>query len=111
MAYYSIAPTEIRREEIGRSMSGGFSTIPSYLLARLALDQRLHGKSLGGELLFDALKAIVNSAEIGGGRLIVVAALDEEATRFYLRHDFQPVKDNPQRLVLKVATIRAALQS
>ncbi len=110
-AYYSLAPTEIRREEISRSLSGGSSTVPAYLLARLALDRSLHGQGLGGELLFDALEVIVKSAKIGGGRLIVVDALDEDATRFYLRHDFQPVKDNPQRLVLKVATVRKNLES
>lgn len=37
-----------------RSLTGGYGVIPAYLLARLALDQRLQGQGLRGELLVDA---------------------------------------------------------
>jgi hypothetical protein len=43
LAYYSIAPTQVARTEITRSLAGCYSVIPGYLLARLALDERLHG--------------------------------------------------------------------
>jgi hypothetical protein len=38
-----------------------------------------------------------------------VDALDEEAANFYLHHDFKPVKRNPQRLIMTMATARMAL--
>jgi hypothetical protein len=38
-----------------------------------------------------------------------VDALDEEAANFYLHHDFKPVKSNPQRLIMTMATARMAL--
>ncbi|MEV6347745.1 hypothetical protein [Actinoplanes sp. NPDC051851] len=108
-AYYSIAPTQVVREGLTRSQTGGYSVIPAYLLARLALDQSLRGQGLGAELLFDAIDKIVRAAVVGGGRLIVVDALDDDAAKFYLHHDFTPVKDNPHRLVMTIATARAAL--
>lgn len=109
-AYYSIAPTRVVREELSRSLAGGESMVPAYLLARLALDSSLHGQGLGGELLFDALDVLVDAADRAGGRLIVVDAIDERAALFYQRYGFTAVKGNPHRLVIKVETVRQALK-
>ena len=108
VAYYSIAPTQVTKADVPRSLTGGYSTIPGYLLARLALHTDLHGQGLGAELLVDALGRIVEAARTGGGRLIVVDALDNQANAFYRRHDFIPVHGT-MRLYLKVATARTAL--
>ena len=108
LAYFSIAPTQVARSEVPRSLTGGYTLIPGYLLARLALDRRLQGQGLGSELLVDALERIVDAAQVGGGRLIVVDAMDDEAHAFYRRHDFVAV-DGTSRLYVKVATARAAL--
>lgn len=107
-AYVSIAPTQVTRAEVPRSMSGGYSLIPAYLIAKLAVDRSLHGRGLGAELLVDALEIIVTVADDAGGRLIVVDAIDDSAHSFYLHHDFQPIVGS-RRLVMKVATARAAL--
>lgn len=109
LAYYSIAPTQIVRAELSSGQAGGYSVVPAYLLARLALDRSLQGQGLGAELLVDALQMIVNAASVGGGRLIVVDAIDDVAAKFYRYHDFQPVKGNPHRLVMKISTARQAL--
>lgn len=110
VAYFSLAPTAVRRVELSSGMAGGFSfDIPAYLLARLALDKTLKGQGLGTQLLIDAITRIVGASDASGGRLIVVDAVDDNATAFYARHDFQPVKGNPQRLVLKVATVRKSM--
>lgn len=108
-AYYSIAPTQVVREGLTRAQSGGYSMIPAYLIGKLALDLSLRGQGLGAELLFDAVDKIVRASAAGGGRLIVVDALDDEAADFYRHHDFKPVKGNPHRLVMTVATARMAL--
>jgi GNAT superfamily N-acetyltransferase len=108
LAYFSIAPTSVARPAVPRPLTGGYSVIPAYLLARLALDRTLHGQGLGSELLLDALTRIVEAARVGGGRLIVVDALDDQAHAFYRHHDFTPVKDS-QRLYLKIATAEATL--
>jgi predicted GNAT family N-acyltransferase len=109
VAYYAVAPTQVARADLPRAaLAGGYSAVPSYLLARLALSSALHGQRLGGELLLDALGRIVEAARISGGRLIVVDALDDHAHRFYRRYDFIPV-DGSNRLYLKVATAEAIL--
>lgn len=108
-AYYSIAPTQLRRDDVTGGLAGGVSVVPAYLLARLALDRSLHGQKLGSDLLFDALDIVVRAAEGAAGRLLVVDAIDERAAAFYRHHDFVPVKDRPLRLVMKVSTARNAL--
>ncbi|MGO1054092.1 GNAT family N-acetyltransferase [Crossiella sp. CA198] len=108
VAYYAITPHQVSRDEVSRGMSGGVGVIPAYLLAKLALDQELHGQGLGGELLHDALDRILAAADLASGRLVVVDAIDDQAAKFYRKYDFQPVRDNPRRLVVKISTLRQA---
>lgn len=110
-AYFAISPTEVVRSTDGIScqLSGGYSRIPGYLVGRLALHQSLHGRRLGSQLLLDVVSKVVAAAEVGGGRLIVVDAVDDEAHSFYAKFGFMPVRNRPDRLVMKVSTARAAL--
>ena len=75
----------------------------------LALDVAWHSQGLGAELLHDAMDRIVTAADAVSGQLIVVNAVDDAATAFYRHHDFQPVRDHPHRLVIKVSTVRKAI--
>jgi len=110
-AYFAICPSEVVRNEDGLtgSLSGGYSRIPGYLIARLALDASLRGKGYGAQLLLDALGKVVAASEIGGGRLVVVDALDDEAQRFYEHFHFAPVQNRERRLVMKMSTAAKAL--
>lgn len=123
-AYFSLAPTEVVRDgvsggqpaggqlsrgQLSRGQPAGYSRVPGYLLARLAVHKDLRGCGLGSQLLVDALTRAAAAAEPGGGHLVVVDALDDAAAAFYRHHDFAPVRGNPRRLVLKIATIRSLL--
>ena len=112
-AYFAICPTEVVRAEDGvtGSFAGGYSRIPGFLIARLALDKSLIGQGYGEQLLLDALGIAVAAAEIGGGRLIVFEAINDEAAEFYKRYDFVPVKKRERRLVMKVVTAAEALRN
>ena len=110
IGYCAIAPHLVERDalpgEIGR---GAPRQIPAILLAKLALDQRLQGQGLGGELLIRALALIVESSRKAGGKVVVVDAVDDEAAAFYERHDFKRLPGNPHRLVMKLSTAAKAL--
>jgi GNAT superfamily N-acetyltransferase len=107
LAYFSIAPTGIIRHEVSSGQAGGQSGfIPAYLLGRLALDIRLQGQGLATELLIDALGRIIGASEITAGRLIIVDAIDDRAKTFYTKRGFTPVKTRPNRLAIKVSTVR-----
>lgn len=108
--YFAIAPHLVAHDELPRSIGRGApQRIPAVLLAKLALDQSIHGKGLGAELLVCALRTIVAAARSAGGRLIVVDAIDTDAAAFYAAHDFTPTPDNPLRLVMKLSTAASAL--
>jgi len=107
VAYYSISPTCIGSKGLPHSATSGLNAIPSYLLARLALDTSLHGQGLGTTLLTQAIGKILRAAREGGGRLIVVDPIDDKAASFYAHFGFQPVGGS-RRLYMKVSTARAA---
>lgn len=111
VGYFAIAPHLIEREELPRRIGRGApSRIPALLLAKLALDERLHGKGLGGELLVRALERVVTAARAAGGKVLVVDAIDERAASFYRAHDFQPTGADLSRLVMKISTAARALE-
>jgi predicted GNAT family N-acyltransferase len=83
--------------------------IPGFLLARLALSDHLHGRGHGGELLVGALDTTLTAIRIGGGRLVVVDAIDQRAHDFYLHFGFRPIPANVSRLVMKASTAAASL--
>ena len=80
-----------------------------YLLTRLAVHTDLRGRGYGGQVLVDALTRVARAADTGGGRLVVVDAIDDATAGFYRHFDSIPVKDDPRRLVMKMASIRRLL--
>jgi GNAT superfamily N-acetyltransferase len=108
--YFAIAPHVVRRVETPAKLGrGGPREIPSILLAKLALSENLQGTGLGSELLVRALGTIIDAARVAGGKLIVVDAIDTRAAAFYRQHDFAPLPQRPDRLIMKISTASRAL--
>lgn len=110
IGYFALLPHHVRRADIPPGIGRGApDIIPSYLLARLAVTQDQHGGGRGGDLLALALEKILAAVAIGGGRLVVVDAIDENAAGFYRHHGFKPTPADPGRLVMKASAAAAAL--
>jgi GNAT superfamily N-acetyltransferase len=110
IAYFSLAAHVLLRSELPTRIGRGSpDRIPAILLARLALDESLHGQGLGEQLLIDALSRAVAAADTAGARVAVVDAIDTSAVRFYERYGFRQVPDQPLRLVRKINDIARAL--
>lgn len=110
VAYFSLTAHLVVRASVPKKIGRGApDAIPAILLARLALDRRLHGQGLGGELLWDALTRAVAASEIAAARLVVVDAIDEAAARFYEHYGFVRVPGGDHRLIQKVSDVAAAL--
>ena len=103
MAYGSVEP-----EKAPQRVTKGLARhpVPVMLLARLAVDRRFQGRSLGGELLRDALIRILAAADIAGLRAVIVDAKDEPARRFYQRYGFESFPGDSLRLALLVKDAR-----
>lgn len=110
VGYFAVAPHLLSRGEApARLARGAPQHIPAILLAKLALDVSVQGQGLGAELLVRALEVIVAAARRGGGRVVVVDAINHAARSFYERHDFTPLPGQPHRLVMKLSTAAQAL--
>jgi GNAT superfamily N-acetyltransferase len=110
VGYFAIAPHVVDREDAPRRIARGAPRqLPSILLAKLALSEGLQGQGLGSELLVRALHTIVDAARAAGGKLVVVDAIDDAAEAFYLHHDFAPLPNRSDRLVMKMSTAAKAL--
>ena len=70
------------------------------LLGRLAVDRKEQGRSLGSNLLRDAITRTAEAAEIFGVWALLVHALHERARDFYLHHNFEPSPTEPLHLML-----------
>jgi GNAT superfamily N-acetyltransferase len=111
LGYYSICTGSVRREEAPERIAKGQAAhpIPVILLARLAVDQREHGKGLGAALLKDALSRIAEVIDIVAARAVLVHAIDDEAREFYLHFDFEESRIDKYQLMLLAKDLRRNL--
>ena len=101
VAYSTLMPYFIERDTLTKKQARGLpDRISCYLIARLALEQSLHGQRLGSQLLASALGRAAVGARDLGGRYVIVDAIDDAATSFYRHHGFEPIPTRPDRLVL-----------
>jgi GNAT superfamily N-acetyltransferase len=110
LAYYVLMPYFIERESLTKKPARGLpDRISCYLIARLALDQSLHGQRLGSQLLASALARVAVGSRDLGGRYVIVDAIDDAAASFYRHHGFAPIPGRPDRLVLATKVLDAYL--
>jgi GNAT superfamily N-acetyltransferase len=108
--YFAIAPHTVRREGLPQSVARGSpDVIPGYLLARLAVAESSQGRGNGGRLLVEALRTTLEAIRFGGGRVIVVDAIDDHAHSFYEHFGFKPIPETGGRLVMKASTAAASV--
>ncbi len=110
VAYYTLCAHKLVSAELTRSQAGTSRELGAVLLARLALDERLHGQELGAALLVDALTRIVEATETVAARYVVVDAMNHRAAGFYGHFGFAPTPV-PLRYVRKRSSIAADLAS
>jgi len=111
VAYFSLAAHLVVRDAVPRKIAHGApEAIPAILLARLALDRRLQGRGLGGELLWDASARAVEASELAAARVMVVDAIDDRASHFYEHYGFIRVPGNENRLIQKMSDVAAAIR-
>lgn len=111
IGYFAFLPHSVRRLEMPQSVGRGSpDVVPGFLLGRLALASRHHDSGRGGELLALALERVLAAIRSGGGRVIVVDAIDDNAVSFYQHFGFKALPDYPNRLFLKASSAAASLE-
>lgn len=110
--FYGLAPTEVLPASLSRSVRTGQhpQRIPAILVGQLAVDKAFMGMGLGSALLKHALQRSLQAAEIIGGRVVVVKAIDREAEAYWQSNGFVPMGDDPAILYRSIQTIAAWLK-
>jgi GNAT superfamily N-acetyltransferase len=100
--YYSLAAASVTFEAATDRLKKGQARhpVPAILLARLAVDRRMHGKGLGAALLKDALLRAAGAADTIGARALLVHAKDDQAKTFYEHFNFESSPSDPLHLML-----------
>jgi GNAT superfamily N-acetyltransferase/endogenous inhibitor of DNA gyrase (YacG/DUF329 family) len=111
LGYFALRAGQVERERMPESLRKRLPRypIPVVHLARLAVDQSVHGEGLGGDLLIATLeKALTVSGSIGAHGIEVLAKNDA-ARKFYLHYQFTPLLDDGLHLYLPMAVVKKLL--
>ena len=113
VGFYALAPTAVEPRSMPRSIRTGQppNPIPCLLLGQLAVDVAYKGNAIGKALVSDALRRVARSAEMSGGRALIVNAVDQDAAAFWLGQGFQASPRDPMQLYRSLDDIRASIQS
>ncbi len=104
--YYTLAATSIPANDLSPEILKKlprYPLLPAALVGRLAIDQRFHRKGLGGVLLADAARRVLNSDV--GAMAIIVEAKDENAVAFYRKLGFVAFASKPMSMYLPLASL------
>jgi GNAT superfamily N-acetyltransferase len=112
LGFYSLCPASVSYALTPEIVRRGLARhdVPGFRLARLAVDRKLQGEGLGGQLLLAAgRRCLLASAEVGGV-VLVIDAKNERVAGWYARYGAVPLLDAPLSLMLPLATIETALK-
>jgi GNAT superfamily N-acetyltransferase len=113
LGYYSLSPASIAYARTPEIIRRGLARhdVPAFRLARLAVDLRVQGRGLGGQLLLSAGKrCLLASAEVGGVAMLIDAKTTRVAA-WYASYGALPLLDAPLSLVLPLTAVEAALKA
>jgi GNAT superfamily N-acetyltransferase len=113
LGFYSLSPASVEFARTPEIVRRGLARhdVPGFRLARLAVDRKLQGQGLGGQLLLAAgRRCLMASAEVGGV-ILVIDAKNERVAGWYASYGAMPLLDAPFSLLLPLSTIRTALKA
>ena len=112
LGFYSLAPGALAYADTPELARKGLARhdVPGFRLARIATDQRLQGKGLGGQLLAMAARRCLRAAAEVGGVVLIIDAKNERAAAWYASYGAVSLADKPLTLVMALAMFEADLR-
>ena len=110
VAYYALAASAVAPDAApGRFRRNMPDPIPVVVLARLAIARSHQGRGLARAVFQDAANRVIHAADTIGIRGLLVHAISEEATAFYVRLGLDPSPLEPMTLMTTVADLKETL--
>jgi len=113
LGFYSLSPASVVYAATPQVVRRGLARhdVPAFRLARLAVDRKVQGQGIGGQLLLAAgRRCLLASAEVGGVALLIDAK-NEKVAGWYASYGAVPMLDAPLTLLLLLKTIEVALKA
>lgn len=113
LGFYTITPSAIAHKDVPTTLKKGLAQheVSGFKLARLAIDLRVAGQGLGGQLLAAAALRCLRLAGEGGGILLIIDAKSERAAKWYARYGAEPLQGNPKTLVMALTSFAEGLKA
>lgn len=86
-------------KKIQKKLTRVYTSVPTTLLGRLAIDKKYQGQGVGKILLIDALKRSFDNSKVIASFAVVVDPIDEEAEKFYKKYDFINLPDSGKMFI------------
>ena len=112
LGFYSLCPAAVAYARTPEMLRRGLARhdVPCFRLARLAVERRMQGRGIGGQLLLAAGRRCLLAATEVGGVALVIDAKSEAAAGWYAHYGAMPLLDAPLTLLLPLTTMETALQ-
>lgn len=113
LGFYSLSPGSVKFSSAPAVITRGLARhdVPVFRLGRLAVDQSMQRKGLGGQLLLCAGRRCIHAAQEVGGVALLIDAKNEGVAQWYTSYGALPLLDAPLSLLLSLATIQQALEA
>lgn len=105
LGFYTLTTGQINFDQLPDEKKHPHYPVSIARLARLAVDLKVQGKGIGGDLLYDALQKIKAASDMIGIFAVVVDAKDKNAESFYKHYGFMELKNPDMALFLPMKTI------
>ncbi len=112
LGFYSLAPASLGYSRTPEVVRRGLARhdVPGFRLAHLAVDRKVQGQGLGGQLLLAAGRRCIRAASEVGGVALIIDAKNDAAARWYSGYGAVPSPDSRLTLVLPLTTIASVLE-
>ena len=108
LGYCALSAHVVASEQLPSRQGRGLpAEIPAVLLGKLARDKAAAGDGIGELLLAAAHRSIVTATATVAARLVVVDAIDDNATGFYETYGYKPMPRNRHRLYRRIKDLAA----
>ena len=103
--FYTLSAHSIPLKDVDQELAKKlprYPSIPVVLIGWMGRDLAFRGTGLDSMLLYDAIGRVAKAPI--GAYAICADAINEDATAFYTKHQFQPLVSRPQTLFLPMKT-------
>jgi len=110
LGYYTLSPASVEFARVPPVVARGLGRydVPVYRLGRLAIDQSVQGRGLGGRILFLAAQRCMSVAQQVGGVAMLIDAKNDHVAHWYEGYGAVKLLDNPLSLLLPFAAVEPA---